>query len=418
MGNKIISNLDFYNYYIAPESELLAEINPNDVIVSRRPYVKQKEIVLINIGNKNRGDIAKQIQIISNYHPRIIGVHAFFNCEGRLRDSIHCPQLLDTLGNSMLEDAIKQAGPVVFVTKLLQTNQTSRNPNAIDVYDSLEYSDSRFSQFAQHGFDNLITDPPATREEDVKRCHSFVPKYTVNGETHLAFAVQIAMIYDPVKTTQFLARGNDEEEINFRFNVPRNDLEKTNQEKAIVAFDVEDVLQDRINPSAIENKIVLMGYMGDYFGDPTWSEKWFTPLNTKIAGTRNPDMWSVVIQANILSMILHEDYINKQNKFESFVINFWLCLLHVALLLVVRQKLHQWFDLMASMIIIIQISVVSYIRYFLFAEYSYDLFFSISVLTLAIAGIGINIYLELFPYIRVKLNKLIKKVYALESFTS
>ena len=85
------------------------------------PDVDQN-IVIVNIGNLSRRQIAEQIQIISKYKPKVIGIDGFFDCSRGLRDTVNCPQLKDTLGNLMLSNVIQEAGNVVLVTKVLQAD--------------------------------------------------------------------------------------------------------------------------------------------------------------------------------------------------------------------------------------------------------------------------------------------------------
>lgn len=175
-----------------------------------------ERIVLVNIGNLPRSLIAEQIRIISQHKPRVIGIDSFFLCPGGLRDTVNCPALKDTLGNLMLSYAIAEAGNVVLVSKVLQKNETFLS-GQVDVYDSLQLSDSIFQDFALHGYANLVTE--AEYQEDVKLCRSFIPKLDVNGTTEYAFAVKLAMMYDSTKAIALLERNREEEIVNYRGNV-------------------------------------------------------------------------------------------------------------------------------------------------------------------------------------------------------
>ncbi len=149
-----------------------------------------KELVLVNFGNLTRSEVATQLRMISSYKPKVIGIDGYYNCEGGFYDSVSCPQLLDTLGNLLLADAIKEAGNVVLVSKLLQTDSAA-NADAVDVYDSVEYADPIFRVNARNAYANLVTN--ADFQEDVKLCRSFVPQYKVRGKTNYAFAVEMCM---------------------------------------------------------------------------------------------------------------------------------------------------------------------------------------------------------------------------------
>ena len=89
------------------------------------PNVDER-IVLVNISNLSRRDVARQILMISQFKPRVIGFDGFFDCEGGLRDTLNCPQLLDTLGNLMLSSAIREVPKFVLATKLLQTDSLAK----------------------------------------------------------------------------------------------------------------------------------------------------------------------------------------------------------------------------------------------------------------------------------------------------
>lgn len=110
---------------------------------------------------------------LNHLKPKVIGVDSF-DCEGGLYDTLNCPQLLDTLGNLMLSNAIQEAGNVVLVTKLIQTRALASKGDS-DVYDSIEYSDLMFRKYAINSYANLPTD--ADYQDDVKLCRSIFPKY-------------------------------------------------------------------------------------------------------------------------------------------------------------------------------------------------------------------------------------------------
>ncbi len=97
--------------------------------------------------------------------PRNRGRWFFNNCEGGHRDTVSCPQLLDTLGNLMLSNSIQQAGNVVLVSKL-HPSDSIRKGDVSNVYDSIEFSDPVFQDNAFHGYAILVTD--ARYQEDVR----------------------------------------------------------------------------------------------------------------------------------------------------------------------------------------------------------------------------------------------------------
>lgn len=379
-----------------PVSQALGQFELTDQAFSNlRDQPKPDErLVLVNIGSLSRMQIAQELQIISKYKPRVIGIDSYFNCEGGLRDTINCPQLLDTMANLMLSDAIKQAGNVVLVSKLLPKTKTANNLDAENYYDSLELSDPIFSSYADHGFANLPTD--ANYQEDIKECRSINPQKMVSGTPEYAFSVKMAMNYDSVKTMKFLKRNKDEELINFRGNAETvdvrlktlqgQDLEQSNFRLLCYDIDIQDVITENFDSTLFKDKIVIMGYLGDYFGDPAWEDKYFTPLNKSVAGRANPDMFGPVIHANTVIMILNEDYIEEFQEWHKYAIAFMLCVMTVALFKVIDDKLPIWYDGLSVVLQIVQIILISIVVVYSFVWFSFKADLTISMAVIALVG--------------------------------
>ncbi len=390
-----MSDLKFFSDFDA-FSQALKGFEMTDIAFSRirpDPTVDQR-IVLVNIGHITRREMAQQIHTINQFHPKVIGVDGFYDCEGGLRDSVNCPQLLDTLGNLMLSSAIQEAGNVVLVSKLLQKTATANNPEAIDFYDSLEISDPLFDQYSSHAFANFPTD--ADWQEDVKQCRSFIPRLKVGEKYENAFAVELCRKYDSTKTNKLFARDNYEELVNFRGNaeivdvrlktLQNKDLGTTNFKLLCYSIDISDVMTGNFDKSLFKDKIVIMTFLGDYPGDPAWEDKYFTPLNKKVAGRANPDMFGGVIHANIVAMILNEDYIGELADWEKYAIAILLSILTVALFIVIDEKLPVWFDAMSVLIQIFQILLISGLVVYCFASFTFKLDLSIALAVSALIG--------------------------------
>lgn len=402
-GVSQITDLKLFNAF-DPISQALTDFEMTDYAFSnlRPDPLVDERIVIVNIGELDRRNLAQQINIIRQFKPRVIGIDSYFNCEGRLRDSVNCPALLDTLGNLLLEDAIKQAGNVVLVSKLLQKAKTSLDPEAGSLQDSVEYSDLSFRLYAKNGFANLITDPPAVYQEDVKQCRSFVPKYKVNDEDQYAFGVQMTMMFDSAKTKRFLARNQDEEIINYRGNVEMQDIRlkmvraretaTTRYPQMFYAIDVDQLFNLEFDSSLFKDKIVIMGFLGSSFGDPSWNDKYFTPLNKKVAGRANPDMFGVVVHANIVAMILKEDYVNALTNWQKYAIAFLVCFLTVALFIKIDRNLPAWFDTLSVTIQVVQILAISGMIVYFFAHFTFKLDLAITLGASALVGPSYDIY--------------------------
>lgn len=393
-GISRITALQLFNAF-DPIAQALSDFELTDYAFSYlRPDPRVDErIVLVNIGEIPRAGIAQQISIINKYKPRVIGIDGYFNCEGGLRDPENCPQLLDTLGNLLLANAIAEAGNVVLVSKLHQSMK-SINSGVLDVYDSMEYSDPMFQEHADYGYANLVTE--AQYQEDVKICRSFIPKIKVGDREELAFSVKVAMKYDSAATMELLNRGNEEEIINYRGNIEmqnvrikslkEKDLHTTNYPVMFYALDVHQVFNEEFEPEMIKDKIVLLGYLGKHFGDPSWTDKFFTPLNKKVSGRANPDMFGLVVHANIIAMILNQDYVDELKEWQTYAIAFILCFLNIALFTYINKKMPIWFDSLSLLIQIIQIFLLMGLTIWIFAELSFKLDLTLTLAAIALAG--------------------------------
>lgn len=412
----VASTITDYKLFSAfdPISQALSDFEMTDYSFSelREKPNAEERVVVVNIGHISRRAIAQQINIISQFKPRVIGVDAFFNCEGGLYDTVNCPQLLDTLDNLLLEDAVRQAGNVVLVTKLLQKTATAMDSTKIDFYDSIEYSDP--SPYAHNAFANFPTG--ADYQEDIKLCRSFIPRLAVNGKYENAFAVEMAKMYDSTKTAKLFARANDEEIVNYRGNVEltdiklknlrnRNKIGTTNFRIMFYAIDIDDVLTGNFDSLLFKDKIVIMGFLGDRFGDATWEDKYFTPLNLKVAGRANPDMFGVVVHANIVSMILNEDYVGTLSEFEQYLIAILIGILTVALFIIVDEKMPVWFDAMSVLIQVIQIILLSLIVVYGFVWFQFKLELSIAMGISALVGPCYDLMKSLENEISTRLTK-------------
>lgn len=394
-----ITQLQFFNAF-DPIGQALGDVELTDYVFStlrEDPEVDQN-IVMVNIGNLSRRQIAEQIEIIRKYKPRVIGIDGFFDCSTGLRDTVNCPQLKDTFGNLMLSNAIQEAGNVVLVTKVLQSDTLSTP----DTYDSLRRSDSVFTANAgREGYASLDTD--AAFQDDVKTCRLFNPTIVVNGKEHHAFSVEMAMLYDSAKTKKFLARDNYAEVINYRGNV-YDIFGSTNYPQMFYTLDVEDVYTENFVAEMIKDKIVIFGFLGEYLGDPSWADKFYTPLNKKLAGKANPDMFGAVVHANIVSMILNEDYVTQMEEWQEIAMAIVLCLLNVALFSLINIHLPSWYDGITKLLQLIQLLLYSSLMVMIFAWYSFKFNVTLTLAAVALVGDVYEIYMSVFKNIYYKIK--------------
>jgi CHASE2 domain-containing sensor protein len=170
-------------------------------------------------------------------------------------------------------------------------------------------------------------------------------------------------------------------------------------------------MNENFDPSLIKDNIVLFGFLGDYIGDPAWDDKFFTPLNKKVAGRANPDMFGLVIHANIINMILAEDYINRLSEWQEWAIAFIVCFLNVALFSYINSRLPLFYDGISVILQVIEIGICSILVVFLFSYFSFKTSLSYTMGALALVGPCYDTYSGL---VRAGMDKLKPGLYKLK----
>ncbi|WKV10533.1 CHASE2 domain-containing protein [Marivirga harenae] len=360
---------------IDPIGEALEDVEFNDIVYStlREDPSADDNVVLVNIGRLPRHMIAEQIRIINKYNPKVIGLDTFFPfSKGEAQDSA-------------LVNAISEVDNIVMATKLERYNE-------LNVVDSLKLSAEKFRVHAEDfGFANLVTGEGVT-QEDVKTCRSFVPKdYLYSKDsTHLFFAVRLAQYLAPEKVERFLERDNETEYINYKGNAMGSE---TNFAPTFFALDIPDVFNENFVPELIEGKIVIFGMLGEYFGDPyTIEDKYYTPLNEKYAGRGKPDMFGAVIHANIISMILDEDYVYKLEEHYQIIIAVLLCYLNVVAFMWVYYRLKNWYDGITKVVQLIELLLILGAIIYSYHLFNINLELTLAMGVVAVVGDSLEVY--------------------------
>lgn len=375
-----------------PIGQALSDVELSDIAFStlRDDPPIDTNIVIVNIGLLPRGLVARQIENIAACKPRVIGIDSFFNCPGGATDSLSCPELYDTAAYNSFARAIKKAGNVVMVTKLLQTDSLIRRLGDVSIYDSLEHTDEKLREGSIEGYASLETE--AADQEDLKSCRRFNPTVSVNGTDHFAFSVQMARIYDSTKVNKLLARNNFSEIINYRGNIMDWHGASSYAGRYMV-LDVEQALDtSQFVPSMLKDKVVIMGFLGEDLMDTSWDDKFFTPLNKIYAGKSRPDMYGVVVHANIVSMILNEDYIDELAQWQEYSIAFIVTFLNMALFFWINRRLPLWYDALSLTAQLAQVLLFSFLMISFMAWFDFKLNITITLAAAALVGTCFELY--------------------------
>lgn len=451
----LLSLIPLQSEIVNPISKALGDFQLTDVVFAHMKDSPPADtnIVMVNLGSyqRDRDDLARMIEIIAHYKPKVVGIDAFFP---KPRKN---PEIDDALVR-----AFSKLDHLVLVSKNYENFETG-------VADSMGTSHSKFMHNAEQGFADMITKGEnyfkTSRECSPKeRIKSFyrwedtlvMENELVDGEiiyvkidtsyfdekqqrqidtvyekevilnakyetvkvkkkiwkkiykdtVFYSFPVKLASIYAPEKAQKFIERNNETEIINFQGNIDvREEDVSRNAKNVFTVLDVKQVEDTLFVPELIKDKIVIIGYMGDYTGDIAWEDKFFTPLNANYIGKANPDMFGVVVHANVVSMILREDYINEMPAWLMYPISFIIIFFNVWFFAYLYFKTEEWYDGLSLMLTLAEILVLMIVVLVLFNWYDYKINITLASVALFLTGNLIEIYFGIVLPTVQKLNK-------------
>jgi CHASE2 domain-containing sensor protein len=191
----------------------------------------------------------------------------------------------------------------------------------------------------------------------------YPPFKTIRNHLQYAFSSRIAEKYNHDAFSILQKNSQPLQVINYRGNT------ESYTSFLIDQFDTTQ-LADKI-----QGKIVLLGVL--HKKNPLVLEDLhFTPLNDKVNGKSFPDMYGVVIHANILSMILSKTYIKSVSRIWTYLIGVFLTFLLVYYQLRSHYRGNHPSDLWFFFLQFIIIIIIVYIFLIIYtaAHYKVELF--------------------------------------------
>jgi CHASE2 domain-containing sensor protein len=347
--------------FMDPIAKAISDFDVYDIVYSKlreEPKV-DTNIVLVNLGNLSRFDIARQVNIINSLNPKVIGIDAIFQDEK------------EYYSDSLFADALSKCRNLVLVSKLDKYN------DAADSYDTLFRSVSIFNKHATNGFANLPNDDKVS----FKTIREFRPVSKANGMAVKAFAAMIVEIYNPQALQVLNNRDNEIEKINYIGNYNK-----------FYFLDFDQVLSGENNISLIKDKIVLMGFMGLKLNDKTFEDIYFTPLNERYAGKAFPDMYGVVIHANIISMILNKKYIDIMPQWLSILLALILSYISAFIIFNLKIKIKDWFSAFTKIYILIISLLNLFVGIMMLHHFNYRINLTLALAVIVLTNTIVEIY--------------------------
>ncbi|MCL5990895.1 MAG: CHASE2 domain-containing protein [Bacteroidetes bacterium] len=299
-------------------------------------------IVLIDIGGMSNSELSDLLNILNQNEPRVIGI------DKELRDDD------DTAANNSLAKALSNVNRLVLSNRLIYNEDTK-------LFDSISESSGIFTKYGISGFTNQITIDD--RSHETVRTFKIYTKVYAGADSQLArketgsqlvlkdsivhpFPVEVVLMFDPEKVQNLYSRNNAEEIINFRgyFN-----------KYFFIAG--EQVLNYEFNPNLFNGKILLLSYFDPFNTSPLFGYKYYSPLDSNYTGKSFPDMYGIEIHANVISMIINENYFNIIPSWLAIVLAFILCYLMIVAYKYIDGKYQTWYELL-SLVIFVMVSLI------------------------------------------------------------
>ena len=345
---------------VDPLEQALSDFEMTDLVFSQfsddRPVRLDTNIVIVNIGGSgvSREDIATALDIVARRQPAVIGVDVLF--DPTIRNG------LDTI-----RAVLQQHQNIVLAIKIQEdsTTQIAIPRTAIDIP-------------FRSGHVNW---PDA--EQGYRTVRRYEPYRTSKQQRLPSFALAIASAYDPFVQDVVDARQHEAESIAFQ------------KQRTWWTLSVTDILR---NPQVAEfarGRIILFGYLGEVLGDTmSVEDRFWTPLNHAYAGRSHPDMYGVEIHANIISTLLHRDFIDTVSETTVSFAFIVVILLNVALFAFVEQRLGSFYDVICKTVQIVESIALLILALFLFEAQRLVVPVSDTILGVILASDIFSVYLS------------------------
>ena len=353
------------NFYVLnPMKSALKDFDFNDMkyseLVKDDRIKLDTNIVIVNIGRADRGQIAGIIKLVNEYKPKVIGLDALFPGE---RDSVQDALLRETFIN----------------TKNLVA------ASYIEPSDSFYLRKDHFDeQTPKKGYVNFVTYNIGTRR-------LYTPFEVIDHKRIPSFTSAIVKEFDSNAYNKLEKRHKEVEYINY-----------SRRDNKYFVVEPDTLINDGVDTNILRNRIVLLGYINK---DPTDIEdKMFTPMNEKFVGKTIPDMNGIVVHANIISMVIEGNYINKTPKWVAWVLAIIIGWIHMSLFIRYYLENHIWFHLVAKLAQVFSVIFFAYLGIFIFNKFDLKLDMKYTLYVIALAVDVIYFYEALVTWMHKKFN--------------
>ena len=242
--------------------------------------IKLTRIILFNVEHRDRDILAVLLEKIIEQDPKVIGIDVIFE------------EKKEAFSDSILSKALK----------------SNKIVNAFNIVDNnIKENHSYFQNGNTEGYVNF--------NFNIVPYNYVIRKFVgVSQELdYMSFGAQVAKQYlgDKWDVYDYDKKLKKERIIKYY-----GDYDK------FITLDIDDFL-DYENTPFLKDKIVIVGYLGVPVGNEfDIEDKFFTPLNKHLVGKSDKDMYGAVIHANIINMLINDDFIFELPLFWVAILTF------------------------------------------------------------------------------------------------
>lgn len=247
-----------------------------------------QDIVLVNVKQLNRAQLATLIEKVQEQQPKVIGVDVIFDHKKELSTDKRLWQALQPEN--------------VIAAFAIQDRELLKNDASLGVFrHKLGYANFNFDTY------NSVI-------------RNFQAQKIFEGFTYHSFGLRVAQRnFGRKKKLEW--RGIERKSIPINYSGGRSHY---------FSFDAEEVLHAEELP-LLKDKIVLLGYLGTPTGNRyDIEDRHFTPLNQEFVGKSAPDTFGIVIHANIIEMLVKDKKLKEAPVWVLVLVGFVLTFIAIA----------------------------------------------------------------------------------------
>ena len=342
---------------LAPIREAISDFNISDVyfstILPELDNPRETDIVIVNTGirTKNKGVVelndiqyAKVVAAVSEDFPAVIGLNHKFTIN-------------EEHPNFEAARGIFSEANVIFAQDIGEDNP---------LYEGFET-----------GFREVVFGK-SKKSVSIRR---FPPK----KDSLLNYGVKISEAFNPDAVERFLARGSKEETINFTGNWDKYDI-----------IDARQVFTGDFEVGYFEDRIVLFGVVDTVGASLEFDRMYYTPMNETTAGRTFPDIYEVVLHANIVSMLLTDEYYYTSPVWLAPLVAFIICYFNMILFGYVGYRNAKWYEIVALCVFVVESIGVALLTVHLFHNYKIELDLTMTIIAAAASIPVFELYTDTF----------------------